>query len=1158
MKSQVRLTENHPNELGGWRGIFLLAALACLIAGRAAAGTISVVSNTITGSTQTFNLSAEGDLDWAKWGILTTTDYDHKNTGAAPQIPNYSIVGGTALNYYTGSFPFSWVDGSVDATLVNAAGTYTSLTNVGTGYTFSVPASPTPKVLNLYVGQYKAVGGLTLQLSDGSVPPILITNLNTGNQGANWRYSITFSGDPGTSLSVSYTIVFVTAGYGNGNISLPAASLSSASYLPLSVGAPTLNCPSTVASNSTFILSSTVTGVTNNGATAFAYQWQVSSNGGGYVNITNAVSNPLPATAGSPGSYNYRLVVTNSVLGTAVTSAPVALTVTAPTGVLSGSASFIISGATVNLSAVGTTDWAEWGESGPSIDDYTGLIQNYTQIGSDPIGQFTSTAKFSWTNASTADNPVTGTTSCVGIPKTDQPDGFEVLIPASTAQQTALIYIGTLNAQIQIQASLSDGSGPFYTATNATTTGTLVYSIRYSAASAGQTLQVKITAISHTGANPAYSLEAVALQPYVPPTGTLSLLLREALSAPVAIHNLSQEGDLDWSRWGGSALNNPTYPGLDQKEIGGTAVNLIGNYTAITNLSNNPLLLQTYTGAVGCTWTDGIPTLKYTNNINGIVARNYGNGFEVDAAAAQTNRIFDIDVGCYKNNAVVSIALSDNSAPAIVDYSMVTTNGSAIYHIVFSASSPGQHLIFQIYQTFSGPGGGNVSIGFATLSSPNNAAPLAVTTPVLVPTNVMVAGSTVTLTALPSGIPPFSYFWMVSSNGSAYGPIAANTNSAELITVVGAPASYNYVLVVTNGQGSITSAPVALTVSGPATSEIIGTSIDVTGAAVNLDAEGTVDWEEWSTNSTTTNPYGIVRKLTGGSEITNFIPVGGGFGLYQLYNATASYNWTNGTPDLTGNSAFQCGCSGLGTGFELHVQATNTENVFNIYCGGIGLSHFEATMSDNSAPIFVQEFNLSTATPTRRYSIRHSSPTPGTFLIVRYYSNGGNVELAAATLATGLTVGPLVLAPTNVVTPGTPVTVTGAATGTAPLSYQWLVSSNGSTYAAITNATANVLAVTNLTAAVYDYELVITNSQGAVTSLPVALTVSSGQPVPPGTIHGPIAGPVAGQYTLSWTNASALLLQAPNVTGPWTTNSAVSPYTFTPTNSQMFFRLQGQ
>jgi len=40
---------------------------------------------------------------------------------------------------------------------------------------------------------------------------------------------------------------------------------------------------------------------------------------------------------------------------------------------------------------------------------------------------------------------------------------------------------------------------------------------------------------------------------------------------------------------------------------------------------------------------------------------------------------------------------------------------------------------------------------------------------------------------------------------------------------------------------------------------------------------------------------------------------------------------------------------------------------------------------------------------------------------------------------------------------------------------------------------------------------------------------------------------------LKWTTGT--LVQATDLSGPWVTNSAVSPYTVMPTNSQMFYRL---
>jgi hypothetical protein len=45
----------------------------------------------------------------------------------------------------------------------------------------------------------------------------------------------------------------------------------------------------------------------------------------------------------------------------------------------------------------------------------------------------------------------------------------------------------------------------------------------------------------------------------------------------------------------------------------------------------------------------------------------------------------------------------------------------------------------------------------------------------------------------------------------------------------------------------------------------------------------------------------------------------------------------------------------------------------------------------------------------------------------------------------------------------------------------------------------------------------------------------------------------AGGLTLTWSQGT--LLQSTNVAGPWTTNTAASPYTVVPTNSQMYFKL---
>jgi hypothetical protein len=62
----------------------------------------------------------------------------------------------------------------------------------------------------------------------------------------------------------------------------------------------------------------------------------------------------------------------------------------------------------------------------------------------------------------------------------------------------------------------------------------------------------------------------------------------------------------------------------------------------------------------------------------------------------------------------------------------------------------------------------------------------------------------------------------------------------------------------------------------------------------------------------------------------------------------------------------------------------------------------------------------------------------------------------------------------------------------------------------------------------------------------------AGSTAPPVTLTIAPAG--AGNLTISW--LAGTLLQSTNVTGPWTTNPAVSPCLVTPANSQIFFKVR--
>ena len=297
--------------LFNWRWAALLAVLACLImAGRATAGTLTVTSTPIARSglaaysyslSTPVNLTAEGDLDWAKWGRFTQFDFDHK-AGVTPQI-GWSYSGSLGV-WSTSDASSSWVDGTVDQQCVqygygvgmgqglsgNRGGV--SVNGAGNSFTLTVPASTTPVVLHIYAAPYvnppvPTPATLVFSLSDGSAPTVTIPAGSVST-----RYTVAFAANSSAqTLTVNYTAT------GSGYIGLMAATLSSADPLPLGVSQPQLNNGTTLTAGSTYSVQAIAHGTDINGGSAFTYQWQVSYNGGGYANIAGATNWNYQATA---------------------------------------------------------------------------------------------------------------------------------------------------------------------------------------------------------------------------------------------------------------------------------------------------------------------------------------------------------------------------------------------------------------------------------------------------------------------------------------------------------------------------------------------------------------------------------------------------------------------------------------------------------------------------------------------------------------------------------------------------------------------------------------------------------------------------------------------------------------------------------------------
>lgn len=162
----------------------------------------------------------------------------------------------------------------------------------------------------------------------------------------------------------------------------------------------------------------------------------------------------------------------------------------------------------VDLTAVGTTDWARWdgydqkSSGGSKISDYTllgtGTVENYDD---DP-------RQISWSDGM----PTESGSNNNGIYVDGNGNGFSIEVPAGTTAQTLKLYVGGWKSSGMLIAHLSDGSAADFTETTeqAEDCFNRVYTLSFKAASEGQKLNVKWLQSSSGEGN--VSLQAAALQ----------------------------------------------------------------------------------------------------------------------------------------------------------------------------------------------------------------------------------------------------------------------------------------------------------------------------------------------------------------------------------------------------------------------------------------------------------------------------------------------------------------------------------------------------------------------------------------------------------------------------------------------------------------------
>lgn len=163
------------------------------------------------------NLTALGSRDWVHWGLNgIALDRKSGGTGEIADLGSPTPRG----RYDNNPQVFTWTGGTPTAsTGPTPTGVY--VCGRGTGFTLSVPASPTTRTLRVYAGVWMAVGQLTASVGGKTATATL---QNTTDISTN-EFVLKFRAAAGQSLRLTWTATTVfhpTCG----NVDIQAATLS--------------------------------------------------------------------------------------------------------------------------------------------------------------------------------------------------------------------------------------------------------------------------------------------------------------------------------------------------------------------------------------------------------------------------------------------------------------------------------------------------------------------------------------------------------------------------------------------------------------------------------------------------------------------------------------------------------------------------------------------------------------------------------------------------------------------------------------------------------------------------------------------------------------------------------------------------------------------
>ena len=202
--------------------LFLKLALVCCFQQTTSAALLQATFNPVPAGTN-IDLTAEGILDWAHWGLVDTNSFDHKG-GVTVQISNAVLFGTNSFQQYsTNLHGYSWSNGAPTIAATNST-TGISVTGLTNGFQITAPANQVVKELKIYLGAYKARGSVQILLNDSSAPGYADNSLDAVDT-TNGVYLVRYAAaSSNQTIIVRYSVtnLYDSAGF----ISLQSASLT--------------------------------------------------------------------------------------------------------------------------------------------------------------------------------------------------------------------------------------------------------------------------------------------------------------------------------------------------------------------------------------------------------------------------------------------------------------------------------------------------------------------------------------------------------------------------------------------------------------------------------------------------------------------------------------------------------------------------------------------------------------------------------------------------------------------------------------------------------------------------------------------------------------------------------------------------------------------